>query len=141
MKGAKAEPALDPIVAHWQEKFRLRDWRITPRWATLEELTAFFAEDEDETDPAKIAKQACAVTDASHADQWDSTGLENRTARILLKRGAFDNAAEVERTIVHEMLHILLWPIAPKDTDAMRRILLEQIINTLEEILPGRSKP
>lgn len=136
MKPKTTEPALAPLVARWRKKLKLSDWKITARWVTERQLSAFFAEDDDEDDPDKAAKLACAVTDAGHADQWDSTSLETRTARIHLKRGAFDSAEEIERTVVHEMLHILLWPIAPKDDDNLRRIFLEQIIVTLEELLP-----
>lgn len=136
MKAAKRDIPLAPIVARWQKKLRLRDWKISAHWVTEPQMVAFFAEDDDEDDAEKAAKLACAVTDAGHADQWDPTALENRSSRILLKRGAFDSPEEVEQTIVHEMLHILLWPIAPSDTDTLRRIFLEQIISTLEVLLP-----
>lgn len=136
MKAGKRDVSLAPIVSRWQKKLRLRDWRISAHWVTEPQMAAFFAEDDDEDEPEKAAKLACAVTDASDATQWDSTALENRTTRILLKRGAFDNPQEIEQAIVHEMLHILLWPIAPSDTDALRRIFLEQIISTLEVLLP-----
>jgi hypothetical protein len=131
---------LGPIVTRWQKRLRLRDWEISAQWASEAELVTFFAEDDDEDDPQKSAKLACAVTDCSHFDQWDPTALENRSARILLKLGAFDDPAEIERTVVHEMLHILLWPIAPSDKEALRRIFLEQIISTLEPLLVASPK-
>lgn len=130
-------PALAPIVRKWQRRLRLQDWRIEALWATEEELAAFFAEDGDETEDGarKVAKLALAGTDFGTADQWDTSSLEHRRGRLLVKKGSFANRRELESAIVHELLHALLWPIAPQTKDARGQIFLEQVILTIEEAL------
>lgn len=122
-------------------RLNMADWKITAEWADERRLTAFFAEDGDDKHPDRSASLACAATDSSNPHQYDTTALERRETRIYLKRGAFETEAEISSAICHEMLHSLFWPIAPPDSDPLRSILLEQVINTVEAALMEGDTP
>lgn len=126
---------LAKIARRWQKRLRLDDWRITVKWATQEELRAFFAEDEDEPDPDKMAAQAVAATDDFGPHAWNTSATENREATILLKQGAFDSERDIEAAIVHEELHIVLAWLTPPSSDRYGQIHLEQTIIALEGAL------
>ena len=114
---------------------KLNDWDITIEWVNEEELVKFFNEEESLHVAKVIAKQAVAGTDVGSYNQKDTSFAENKSSRIMLKRGSFDTKYDAVITLCHELLHILLAPIAPPDRDRRGGVILEQIINTLQEPL------
>ena len=126
---------LRSYMRKWKKKLRLDDWEIRVDWATEDQMKIRLAEDGDFPQAATVAKQAVACTDASNAYQADTSWLEYRRNRILVKRDKTLTKKMAESIVLHEMLHTLLWPLAPNDSDAQAMIVLEQIINTLERSL------
>jgi hypothetical protein len=126
---------LNKLVRKWQKKLRLTDWEIVVSWCTEAQMAARMAEDGDEEHPEKKAKISVALTDTSDPWQSNTSALEHRKTRILIKKGCYSDAKEVESAIVHELLHTLIWPLAPDSADAMATVVLEQIINTLETVI------
>ena len=126
---------LRSYMRKWQKKLRLNDWEIRVDWATENQMKIRLAEDGDFPQAAVVAKQAVACTDTSNAHQSDTSWLEYRRNRILVKREKTLTKKTAESIVLHEMLHTLLWPLAPNDSDAQAMIVLEQIINTLERSL------
>lgn len=118
-----------------KDTLKLNDWDIDIEWVSEEELALFFHEEESLPVAKKNAKLAVAGTDVGSYNQKDTSFAENKSSRVLLKKGSFDTKYEAVRTLVHELLHILLAPIAPADRDKRGGVILEQIINTLEEPL------
>lgn len=114
---------------------KLNDWDINIEWVSEEELVKFFHEEESLVAAKNNAKLAIAGTDVGSYTQKDTSFAENKSSRIMLKKGSFDCKEDAVRTMVHEVLHILLAPIAPSDRDKRGGVILEQIINTLEEPL------
>jgi hypothetical protein len=102
-------------LRHWQVKLGLQDWRITSR--------------------TELMKRYIALT-----DKWD---LVQRQCRVRLSTqwGAEEpSALEIERTAVHELLHVKLHPLSQlaldngADQDAV--ITAEHgLINTIEAML------
>lgn len=126
---------LNKFMKHWQKKMKLMDWEMRIDFATEEQVAARLGEDGDMPNSAVIAKQSVACTDASNQYQTDTSWLENRRNRILVKMDPDLTLKQAESIVVHEMLHVMLWHLAPNDNDASATIMLEQVINTLESML------
>jgi len=124
----------------WQHKLRLQDWEMRIDWATEAQMADRLGEDGDCQRSGDIAKQAVACTDASTAYQLNTSFLENKKNRILVKRNPDLIKKEAESIVLHEMLHVLLWHMAPDDSDAAATIMLEQVINTLEKVIMNGDK-
>lgn len=83
---------LNNLLDKWQEKFKLQDWEINL------EITEFKRKDFRQSGDIKV-------------------DLENKEARLLMTNKPFRNE---ESTIVHELLHLVLWEY---DTFSERVIL------------------
>lgn len=126
---------LRKYMKRWQSALRLQDWEMRIDWATEAQMAERLGEDGDCPKSGELAKQAVACTDASNAYQSDTSFLENKKNRILVKINKKLTKKEAESIVLHEMLHVLLWHMAPNDSDASATILLEQVINTLESVI------
>jgi len=124
----------------WKKKLRLDDWDMRVDWGNERQMADRLAEDGDCPDASVLAKQAVACTDASNPYQTDTSHIENKKNRILVKINKDMTKLEAESIIAHEMLHVLLWPLAPDDKDASATIVLEQIINILEANLVNNKR-
>lgn len=119
----------------WQKALRLQDWDMRIDWANEAQMADRLGEDNDLPNVKNIAKQAVACTDASNAYQTDTSWIENKKNRILVKINKSLTKKEAESIVLHEMLHVLLWHMAPDDSDAAATVMLEQVINTLEGVI------
>lgn len=126
---------LRSYMKKWKKKLRLDDWEMRVDWGNEQQMSERLGEDGDCPEASVIAKQAVACTDVSNPYQTDTSYIENKKNRILVKINKDLTKKEAESIIAHEMLHVLLWPLAPDDKDASATVTLEQIINTLEENL------
>jgi hypothetical protein len=102
-------------MRHWQVKLGLQDWRITSKTELLKSYMAL-------TDKWDLVQRQCRVRLSTH---W---GSEEPTA------------LEIERSAVHELLHVKLHPLSQQaldngaDGDAV--IAAEHgLINTIEAML------
>lgn len=126
---------IERLVRRWATRLRLQDWRFEIQLCSDPEFVEFL-KDEDEPDAAGAARQSVAATDIAHHGQPKDSGIQNREATIAIKRSAFtDNEADLEPTIVHELLHVMLLNVAPNANDGRAWDRFEQIINGLEEAL------
>lgn len=126
---------LRSYMRKWQKALRLQDWDMRIDWANEAQMADRLGEDGDCPNASTIAKQAVACTDASNAYQTDTSWIENKKNRILVKINKSLTKKEAESIVLHEMLHVLLWHMAPDDSDAAATVMLEQVINTLESVI------
>ncbi len=115
MTSSPNQEALAQVLERWQERLKLRDWHITIRFATYADM-----------------------------DNGDAQGLcqcdeEQRQARIrILHPDHYPSDSwlpqDIEATVVHELLHVLLEPFG---WPASRRgqIGAEQALNALSSTL------
>lgn len=108
----RSQGELDTAVYYWQGVLGLRDWTVR---ATLSRRYEF-----DEDDQQGL----CEVHE------------NNRYARIwVLSHEDYSAYASFpqdhEETLVHEMLHIHLHPLEPKDYDERLEIAKEQAVNAI----------
>ena len=132
MKKRQTYP-LERHVKYWQKRFKLTDFDFEIEWRDEEGMKKFFEEDSPEKDAIAAAKIACAATSADGPLGVDTTSLEHRQVKMVFKKGAFDSEREAVSTLIHEMVHNLLWPIAVARDSHLERVMEEQIVNTLEE--------
>ena len=121
------------LVRKWQKRLRLLDWRFSVEIVDEEELAAFFSEDDKKNSPRTMARQAWAATDADGPMSFDTTAIENRDVKILIKKGAAEKEDDLESLVKHELLHAVFWALTPEDP--VGSVHLEQIINMLEKEL------
>ena len=105
MVGAKyTDKEIRGMVAHWQERLSLRDWRIDLH--IVDELPGF--------------ENGC-----------DRNNTDKRLAFIWIARKGED----IEWTIVHELLHVVLWHVP---SDGLGTTLEEQSVNMIVGALLDR---
>lgn len=104
---------LERMLKYWQRKLRLTDWKITIKFATLEELDG---------------------------DQGKNTYLiEAKTSEILVlnpheykpEEYPGKQPQDVENTVVHELLHLHLAPW--KTRNAAEEVQMEQAIESMAD--------
>ena len=99
------------ILRHWQKRLRITDWHIELRVKRWHEMSGDLG--------------ACHV----------SPELRHAVIDVLAPGDTPDGyLMDIEHTIVHELLHVVLDPVAP-DGDDTRGVLFEQAINTIASAL------
>jgi len=126
---------LKPHLRYWQKKFNLRDFELEINWVDEEGMRKFFLEDSPEDDASATAKEAVASTSADGPHGENRSLLANRHIKMVFKKGAFESEREAVAALVHEMIHNLLWPLAPSRHNKLACIHEEQIVLTLENVI------
>lgn len=68
--------------------------------------------------------------------QWEQEfACVNILAPEVYRALRLPQVQDVEHAVVHELLHILLWPLNPAEGDELRHQIFEQIINRLARAL------
>ncbi len=115
MTSSPNQEALAQVLERWQERLKLRDWHITIRYADYAEMddgnTSGHVECDEEH---RLAKIRILHPDHYPNDSW--------------------LPQDIEATVVHELLHVLLEPLG---WPASRRgqIGAEQALNALSSTL------
>lgn len=68
-------------------------------------------------------------------DQDDLGPIEARTATLQINFKEIGNYNELNKTILHEMLHVLLSKIVATPDNVTNDIAIEQVIRTLEDAI------
>lgn len=118
-----------PPLVRWRSRLRLQDWKIKTRWVSEKEAREDLGVDLEE----ELSCVAYIVGVGAGGETGHS--IQNKEVEICLIDGEFDNSIALSRTILHELLHVLLWPVAPTDDDPIKEGIFEQIINVLEDAI------
>lgn len=125
------EQALE-YIRFWQERLRLKDWVIDVVVRKPQKKENSFLTADVVYEPAtRIARIRLYVDPSIKSEPTTSDAQE---VYVLLQQA---NIFELERVILHELLHIMLAPLLPDvgtRSDA-ESLLLEQVINTLATAL------
>ena len=114
-----SEDELPEVVADWQERLHLGHWQIAVRYSKAKVLK-------------NKAKQPC--------DGCIEIVEERLAAAVdILQPGRYPKGAtvsqDVERTIIHELLHIWIRPFEPEEGYHREHIAMEQAIDALSRSL------
>lgn len=125
------EQALE-YIRFWQERLRLKDWVVDVVVRKPQKKENSFLTADVVYEPAtRIARIRLYVDPSIKSEPATSDAQE---VYVLLQQA---NIFELERVILHELLHIMLAPLLPDvgtRSDA-ESLLLEQVINTLATAL------
>jgi hypothetical protein len=115
--GAPTLDDLGALVALWQQRLELQDWHVEVTYARAWELTTQVGHCAGEIDYLVPARWACMrIRDPQ--DYVPTTWMPE----------------DIERTVVHELLHLHLGPFAAED-DSPADVAQHQMINALARAL------
>lgn len=97
------------LLPLWQEKLRIQDWRIDLRFASMDDYGSCDCNVEDKTALVKILP--------GDDPKWC---LDEYTP---------------EKTLVHELLHVLLWELLGNSENEDKITKEEQVVNFLTDAL------
>ena len=108
-------PDLRTLCDEWQKRLRLQDWDVHIEYRSAEAM------DENEgsclkTEPLMLANIAVLDPADYHNNRWPQT---------------------IEVTVVHELLHLWMWPFMPDKSDKLKYTAAEQAIQRISEALVG----
>jgi Zn-dependent peptidase ImmA (M78 family) len=105
---------LKKLTSSWQKKLRLLDWDIAVRWMSREEENGEFA----------------------HANGYCIWSEQHKSAKIVISR----NSEDIDHTVVHELLHVLLDGHLPIAKAHVRDVIPHEFaINALADALLNES--
>lgn len=110
------EKELQTLCQEWQERLGLGHWQVVVK------IKRYYDMDNYQGSNLFTYSKMQSVIKIIHPDDWDPDCMCNQ---------------DMEKTLVHELLHILLHPLAAsiKDDDYLKQDILEQIIETLSRAL------
>lgn len=111
------EESLETTLKMWQQFLRLQDWKITAEIVDTPKL-----DDHQIGRCGYLIEERCAKIEIVSPELGD---------RILLDEASFLVVYDMEKTLLHEILHVFLAPLEA-DSD---RVFLEQRINHLADRL------
>jgi len=102
---------LRELLYVWQERLRLRDWKVKLRFQDLDnDYGSCYCNPEDKTATIKILN------------------FKDKLWRD-------DEAVTHEHVLVHEILHIHFWPLHEGDVNHPNMVIVEQVINFITDAL------
>lgn len=110
--------SLEELVELWQERLNLPDWTISIKFVSLEKMENKDADAEVDLHPTHKVAYIYVAPPGAH---------DTPTNKVVNR--------DIELTIVHEMLHILLWAWDDVPPETVEEMVLEQTINTLAATL------
>lgn len=115
----KAQEALTALVRDWQKRLRLQDWDIEIRVARTSEMHHKDCAAEVHT----FQRKRRAIIYISAAEDYEANNAN----------GIFDvGPHDIEYSIVHELMHVLLWPCEIRTS---KEIQEEQAVHALATAL------
>ena len=116
---------LEKLLKKWQKKLRLDNWDIQVKVVRASEMTLPNVQGENDY----------------------STALHKSVVKILDPIDYETDLSEeqdMERTLVHELMHLVLWHCTPKESKNLKRQLfetsVEQLANALVDMKRGQKK-
>lgn len=104
---------LEQKVVEWQKRLRLQDWHIK---------TAIVRQNSDE-----YMENKCAVVNWTLANKQATIKLIDPIDYPETTRFEYD----MEKVLVHEMLHLHISPLTETETEEAQYILMEQAVESL----------
>lgn len=102
-------------IEYWKHALNLKDWHIN-----LERTST---------------KGHMASIDVFGYDQEDAGPIEARTATLKVNFKLIQNEKELSKTILHELIHVLLSKIVMCPKTVTDQIDIEQVVRTIEDTI------
>lgn len=102
-------------VEYWKVVLNLKDWHVN-----LERTST---------------KGHMACIDVYGYDQDDLGPIESRTATMKINFRLIENNNELSKTIMHELLHVLLSKIVMSPKTVTDQTDIEQVVRTIEDAM------
>lgn len=115
---------LSELLEYWQPRLNLSDWDISVEWAGYGDTY---------------------IDDSSGCNRLNRCYRQSRI--FILREEDFEKHRseyvrpyDPERTLIHELLHCVMWAFQARDTEGTENVLQEQCIITLTDALLGEKR-